>query len=81
MADWHDVHVGTEDDGLKIGGIEVWSQDWRPTGEPCLNLPHPSYKHQRHRYDIYEIGNAEHPIRFAAGELSNGVWGFYVPDE
>jgi hypothetical protein len=42
-------------------------------------LRHPTYPNQTHQYDIYEIGDAERPVRFAAGELSNGVWGFYVP--
>jgi hypothetical protein len=80
MKGWRDIHVGFEGDGLKIGGVEVWKREWRRTGEPHLNLPHPSYQHQIHRYDIYEIGDAGHSIRFAAGELSYGVWGFYVPE-
>jgi len=44
-----------------------------------MQLPHPSHRHRRHRFDIYEIGSLDHPVRFAAGELSNGAWGFYVP--
>jgi hypothetical protein len=42
-------------------------------------LPHPAHPHQSHRYDIYDIGDGWNPVRFAVGELSNGVWGFYVP--
>jgi hypothetical protein len=80
MTVWRDVHVGFEDDGLEIGGVEVWKHKWRATGEPHLNLPHPSYPNQTHPYRIYEIGDAGHSVRFAAGELSNGVWGFYVPE-
>jgi hypothetical protein len=80
MTAWRDVHVGFERDGLKIGGLEVWKHKWRSTGEPILNLPHPAYKWQTHRYNVYEIGDAGHSVRFAAGELSNGVYGFYVPE-
>ncbi len=29
--------------------------------------------------DIDEVGSIDDPVRFAAGELSHGVWGFYVP--
>ena len=29
---------------------------------------------------VYEMNGADGPIRFAAGEFSNGVWGFFVPD-
>jgi len=76
---WRDIHIGFESDGLKINGLEVWKHEWRPTGLRPVELPHPSYLHQIHRYEIYDIGDAESPVRFAAGELSNGVWGFYVP--
>jgi hypothetical protein len=80
MTIWRDVHVGIEGDGLEIGGLEVWKHKWRSTNEPPLDLPHPSYRNQTHRYWIYEIGDSGHPVRFATGELSNGVWGFYVPE-
>ncbi|CAN5385053.1 hypothetical protein BH10PLA2_BH10PLA2_01930 [soil metagenome] len=79
MSEWRDVHVGFEGDGVKISGIAVWQQNWRRTGEEAIQLPHPSYQHQRHRFDIYEVGPTDSLIRFAAGELSNGVWGFYIP--
>lgn len=77
---WRDVHVGFEGDGLRIDGVEVWRHKWRPTGEHHLNLPHPSYRNQTHRYDIYIVEDAGHSVRFAAGELSNGVWGFYIQE-
>jgi hypothetical protein len=80
MTVWRVVHVGFEGDSLKIGGLEVWKNEWRSTGEPHLNLPHPSYPNQIDRYAIYEIGDAGHSVRFATSELSNGVWGFYVPE-
>jgi len=79
VSRWKNVHVGFEGDGVKVGGLQIWDENWRPTGETAVLLPHPSYPHQRHRFDIYEVGPQERPIRFAAGELSNGVWGFYVP--
>jgi hypothetical protein len=28
---------------------------------------------------VYEMTGSAPPIRFAAGEFSNGVWGFFVP--
>jgi hypothetical protein len=28
---------------------------------------------------IYEVTGSVPPIRFAAGEFSNGIWVFYVP--
>ncbi len=76
---WRVVHIGFDGDDIKIGDLEVWRHDWRPVGAEPINLQHPAYPNQIHRYDVYEIGEAASLIRFAAGELSNGVWGFYVP--
>ena len=77
---WRDVHVGFANDGLRIGGLDVWEHKWRRAAADPLELPHPAYPNQRHFYDIYDIGDTHAPVRFAAGELSNGVWGFYVPE-
>ena len=79
MTEWRSVHIGTADDELRIHGIEVWKHEWRSTKETSLRLPHPSYPSQTHAFDVYEIDGLLHPIRFAAGELTNGVWGFYIP--
>lgn len=42
---------------------------------------HDSRVTQRQRFWVYEIENGDRQIRFAAGELSPNVWGFYVPAE
>jgi hypothetical protein len=73
--------LGSVGDGLKIGGLEVWRHAWRSAGIEPLNLPHPSYPSQTHRYIIYDIGDERVAVRFAAAELSKGVWGFYVPTQ
>lgn len=77
---WRDVHVGFERDDLIIGGLKVWEESWRPVEGLRLIVPHPSYPQQRHAMPVYEMGDPKSPVRFAAGELSNGVWGFYVPE-
>lgn len=74
MSGWRNIHVGIEGDSLRINGLAIWRQEWRPAGADSLELPHPSHRHQRHRFDVYD----NNQVRFAAGELSNGVWGFYV---
>ncbi|HEV7229113.1 hypothetical protein [Brevundimonas sp.] len=75
---WRSIHVGVEGDGVTISGLPVWQHQWRPV-RLSVELPHPAHRSQRHRYDVYEIGEPPNAVRFAAGELSNGVWGFYVP--
>jgi hypothetical protein len=79
VSGWRAQHVGFENDAFKLGDLEVWRWPWRSAGLARLRLPHPAHPQQSHDFDIYEIGNARFPLRFAVGELSNGVWGFYVP--
>jgi len=78
---WRCVHIGFANDGLTIGGIEIWRHEWRPVATPRLVLPHPTYPDQAHDFEIYAIGDGAASLRFAASEVSNGVWGFYVPDD
>lgn len=75
---WRDVHVGFGGDDLTIGGVKIWDAKWRRTGHKTIQLPHPAYPDQRHYFDIYEVGDHKTRVLFAAGELSPGVWGFYV---
>lgn len=76
---WRDVHVGFARDGLTIGGLDVWKHQWRRQAGLGLSLPHPAHTHEMNSFAVYEIGDPAQPVRFAATELSNGVWGFYVP--
>ncbi len=79
MSGWRDVHVGFEGDGLKIAGLAVWKNKWRPVAGWSVHLPHPAHPEQIHPFHVYEIGDQE-PVRFAVCELSAGVYGFYVPE-
>jgi hypothetical protein len=76
---WREVHVGTEADHLKIGGVDVWKASWQSLGY-CVWLPHPQWPRQIHDYVVYEADNGVQNVRFAAAELLNGCWGFYVPE-
>jgi hypothetical protein len=78
---WVSAGIGFEGERLDVGGVNPW------LGTPWISLhqwivaSHPAYRRQRHRADIYQLrGPAGSPVTFAAAELSNGVWGFYVPD-
>ncbi|MEO8012143.1 MAG: hypothetical protein ABI650_10900 [Dokdonella sp.] len=76
---WREAHIGFADDALALHGIEVWKTPWRPLRLRPLQLPHPAHPAQFHSYAIHEAGHPDRAVRFAASELSNGVWGFYVP--
>jgi hypothetical protein len=77
---WRYAHIGFEGDDVRIGGVAIWQSNWRRADEDAIQLPHPAHQHELHRYWIYEVGEVDRPVRFAAGELSPNVWGFYKPD-
>lgn len=76
---WHPVHVGLEGSTFAIDGINPWShvESWQRAAPEAIVVPHPSYRDQRHRAFVYEVVASGKTVRFAAAELSNGVWGFY----
>jgi hypothetical protein len=78
---WGPVHVALEGTALSIGGINPWlhANNWRMVQQEHIVVPHPSYRQERHRAWVYEVTSNGKTTRFAATELSNGVWGFYVP--
>lgn len=76
---WRFVSIGFEGDVTDVGGVDPWTVDWTSTGGHIV-VAHPQYPHQRHRFSVYEVTGSTPPIVFAAGEYSNGVWGFFVPD-
>ncbi len=76
---WTFVSIGVEGDPVDLGaGLNPWDHGWRSTGRRVV-VAHPSYPWQRH--DMYEwtLDGVEPAVRFAAGEYSYGVWGFFVP--
>jgi hypothetical protein len=78
---WDPVHIGVEGAALSIGGVNPWlhASEWHRVHEDHIVVPHPTYPHERHQAWVYEITTNGQTTRFAAAELSNGVWGFYVP--
>ena len=80
MNGWKTAGVVIEGQPMVIGGLNVWNHDWKRLPGPPLQLPHPSFPSQLHSMTVYEITDRGEYVRFAAGELSATVWGFYVHD-
>jgi hypothetical protein len=78
MTAWQYTHIGIGGDYATIHGLRVWKHKWRQVSTETVALPHPTHPTQIHDYRIYEIGDSLRPVRFAAAELSNNVWGFYI---
>ena len=82
-AEWIARHIGFERDGLTLDGVDIWNGVWRPVVAPPVVLPHPAHPAQRHAFRLFDVADGSRVVRFAADELSNGVWGFYtrIPDD
>jgi hypothetical protein len=74
--DWIFVGAVPEGQGLEINGVNVWSQKWTTVNGELAEVIDPHY-HQPFTFSVYTIKNGESDIKFAAGEFSNMVWGFY----
>ena len=79
MHDWTAVGIVVEGDPISIGGVNPWSFEWHRVQDEPVELPHPAYPRQGHRMWVYEVESDGRKVRFATGELSADVWGFYVP--
>ena len=77
---WRCVHIGVENDDASFCGVSFWKSRWRRLSDQDIVVAHPSYPQQRHKMFVYELDGPAGPLKFAAGEFSNGVWGFYVPE-
>jgi len=75
---WQFARVGLEGEDVTVCGVNPWRFKWQSTGG-SIEVPHPSHPSQRHVLGIWTIDTGHGPVRFAAGELSNGVWCFYEP--
>ena len=75
---WRFVSIGPEGEPTDVGDVDPWRVEWTPTHRRIV-VAHPDYPDQRHVLEVYEVVGSSPPIIFAAGEFSNGVWGFFVP--
>ena len=62
---------------FEIEGLNVWAKSWRRAEEAKAEVRDPLYN-QKFSFPVYDIEKEGRVIRFAAGEFSNGIWGFYV---
>ncbi len=76
--DWRFVSIGIANHETDVGGVNPWEVEWRRTGR-YVSVAHPQYPSERHLMMVYKTEGADPPVLFAAGEFSNGVWGFFVP--
>jgi len=76
---WKFVWIGCDGESFLLVGLDPWRLEWHSLNEPTITVAHPSYPKQRHTMWVYELCAEGKTVKFAAGEFSNQVWGFYVP--
>jgi hypothetical protein len=76
-TDWKYIKAITDGEPFFINGIGIWENEWKDTGK-SIHILDPIYQ-QPYTLPIYEITNEDSTITFATTELSNCVWGIYVP--
>jgi hypothetical protein len=81
VTEWVLIDDGIVSDGAPVSlrGLDPWKQEWVRLDEPAITVSHPQYPAQRHKMPIYEMRDGDTVVKFAAGEFSNGAWGFYLP--
>jgi hypothetical protein len=77
---WKFVSIGFETSPVAVQGVDLWTYErqWVSKNEKIV-VSHPSYPSERHPMFVYSLEVDGKIVTFAAGEYSNGVWGFYEP--
>lgn len=75
---WRPIGIVLDGDPIDVHGLNPWGHSWRDTGE-VVAMRNPSWPTQVHRVPVYTMGEGTRLVTFATGELSNQVWGFFVP--
>lgn len=77
---WRFIGIGIEGTAVSLRGINPWQHKWKSCGTDKITVAHPSYPLETHTMFVFELDAHGSKVRFAAGEFSNGVWGFYLPE-
>ena len=54
---WALEAVVVEGGDLEIAGVDVWQCEWRLLDIGTLEVPHPSYRHQKHTLWTFAIND------------------------
>jgi hypothetical protein len=77
-AGWRPVGMCGDGEVFDLEGLNPWEHKWYSQSERIV-VAHPFYPAQRHDVGVWVIRAPDRVIRFAAGEMSNGAWAFFLP--
>jgi hypothetical protein len=74
---WQFAGSSKEGEPFEIRGVNVWGQGWQVLPGQEAHVHDPVYG-QGFVFRVYTVQDGEEKVEFAAGEFSNGVWGFFT---
>ena len=74
---WSFVKSGIEGNCV-LFGVNIFQYHWEKTNQK-ITVSDPVYG-QKHEINVYHVHLDGRKKTFAAGELSNGVYGFYIEE-
>ena len=74
---WQFAGSSKEGEPFEIQGVNVWEQGWQVSPGQEAHVHDPVYG-QGFVFRVYTVQDGEEKVEFAAGEFSNGVWGFFT---
>jgi hypothetical protein len=75
---WRFLKVVPDGQRFELDGANVWSIEWKRVPNQRAEIKDPLYG-QSYSFEIFEFTHEGKVVRFAAGEFSNCMWGFYEP--
>lgn len=74
---WQFAGSAKKGEAFEIRGVNVWSQGWQVAGGEEAQVNDPVYG-KSYIFRVFSIQDDDEKVESAAGEFSNGVWGFYT---
>lgn len=75
---WRTVGMCWDGEAIDLEGFNPWQHAWVSQSERIV-VAHPAYPTQRHEIEVYVMHPEDRVVRFAAGEMSNQAWAFFLP--
>jgi hypothetical protein len=74
---WQFAGSAKKDEPFEIHGVNVWGQGWQVSQGEEAHVNDPVYG-KSYIFQVFSIQDDDEKVQFAAGEFSNGLWGFYT---
>ena len=78
MKVWQ-YEIAGADGNTTLFGVNIFKYNWISTGEK-VEVVDPLYG-QQHYFPVYKVYIRKKEYKFAAGEFSNCIYGFYIQKE